>query len=703
MENRRIVITGMGVISPVGNDIETFWNSLINGICGIDFIKRINTDNLPIKIGGEVKDFDPSKYGIDPGFIRRNDMFSVYALAAANQAMFNNVDFIDPERLGVYVGSGIGGFDTTLKETRKCFEEGPKWVSPYMIPSMISNMAAGNIAIHYNACGPCLPIVTACATGTHAIGEAYRAIKHGYADAIIAGGSECAINQLSIAGFANCKALSKAEDPKEASLPFDKRRQGFVIAEGAGIVLLEEYEHAKSRNATIYAEICGYGNTCDAHHVTAPHPEGTQAARAIKMALDEAGYNENDVLYVNAHGTGTPLNDSSETKALKIALGEEAARKAHISSTKSMTGHLLGATGAVEIIASALAIQNGIVPPTISLNEPDPECDLDYTPNKAVKADLTIANCEFMGIHTKDFGETAYLQEELNRDVHWYTYLNELAQQENGVILSKNLAAALEVKVGDVVDCSRYGDSVMKKETVRGTISGKVVAVVDAWPGFVQYTYEDGEETEHYLIVANYAKTVQSFKISPYEIWYKLADGVDSDAVRAVIDASGTKLSAYTALDRDIDAMKETAMIRITNGMFTLSFVIALILCMIGFLIYWISSIRQRELLFGVYRAMGLSEKEINRMLVNEHLFSTLPSILAGGACGGVATYLFVRLFGVIYLPQKHNLSIYVYLDQMDVLKLVAVLMVMILLCIVILRRLVRSLNITQALKLGEE
>lgn len=314
-----------------------------------------------------------------------------------------------------------------------------------------------------------------------------------------------------------------------------------------------------------------------------------------------------------------------------------------------------------------------------------------------------IANCEFMGIHTKDFGETAYLQEELNAEVHWYTYLNKLAKQENGLILSKNLAAALEVKVGDVVDCSRYGDSVLKKETVRGTISGKVVAIVDAWPGFVQYTYEDGEETEHYLIVANYAKTVQSFKISPYEIWYKLADGVDSDAVRAVIDAGGTKLSSYTALDRDIDAMKETAMIRITNGMFTLSFIIALILCMIGFLIYWISSIRQRELLFGVYRAMGLSEKEVNRMLVNEHLFSTLPSILAGGVCGGVATYLFVKLFGVIYLPQKHNLSIYVYLDQMDVVKLVAVLLVMILLCIVILRRLVRSLNITQALKLGEE
>ena len=271
------------------------------------------------------------------------------------------------------------------------------------------------------------------------------------------------------------------------------------------------------------------------------------------------------------------------------------------------------------------------------------------------------------------------------------------------MILSKNLANALEVKVGDLVNCDRYGDSVMKQETVRGTISGKVVAIVDAWPGFTQYTYEDGEEIEHYLVVANYAKTVQNFKISPYEIWYKLADGVSSGQVKAMIEKSDTTLSSYTALDEDIWAMKEAAMIRITNGMFTLSFIIALILCMIGFLIYWISSIRQRELLFGVYRAMGLSEKEVNRMLANEHLFSTVPSILAGGLCGGVATYLFVRLFGVIYLPQKHNLSIYVYLDATDVLKLVIVLAVMILLCILILRRLIRSLNITQALKLGEE
>lgn len=319
------------------------------------------------------------------------------------------------------------------------------------------------------------------------------------------------------------------------------------------------------------------------------------------------------------------------------------------------------------------------------------------------KGKTSVENCEFMGIHTKEFGETAYLQEELNRTEHWYTYLNALSQKENGVIISSNLAARLDVKEGDILNCSRYGDSTLKRESVRGSIRGEVVAIVDAWPGFEQYEYKDGEELERYLLVANYAKTVQNFKISPYEIWYKLADGVSSDAVKTVIEQSGTNLSSYTALDIDIENMKETAIIRITNGMFTLSFLIALILCMIGFLIYWISSIRQRELLFGVYRAMGLSEKEVNRMLVNEHLFSTLPSILAGSACGGVATFLFVKLFGIIYLPQKHNLDIYIYIEWLDVLKLVGVLAVMILLCIVILRRLIRSLNITQALKLGEE
>lgn len=396
--NRRVVISGMGVVSPVGNKIDTFWNNLVNGVCGIGHITKIDTSDLPIKIAGEVKDFNPEEYGIERGFIRRNDMFTVYAMAAAAQAMSGvEKGTFDPERLGVYVGSGIGGFDTMIRETRKCYDEGSKWVSPHFIPSMISNIASGNIAIKYEACGVCLPIVTACATGTHSIGEAYRAIKHGYADAIIAGGTESAINQLGIAGFANCKALSRAEDPALASLPFDKRRQGFVIAEGAGVVLLEEYEHAKARNAVIYAEVCGYANTCDGHHVTAPHPEGTHAARAIRMALEEANFNHDDVLHINTHGTGTPLNDASETAAIKLALGEDIARKALINSTKSMTGHLLGAAGGVEVIAAALALYNGIVPPTISLDEPDEACDLNYTPKVAQKADLTVAISESLG------------------------------------------------------------------------------------------------------------------------------------------------------------------------------------------------------------------------------------------------------------------------------------------------------------------
>lgn len=387
----------MGAITPLGNDVETLWNNLLNGVCGIDYITRIDTSDLPVKIAAEVKDFDPLQHGVDAAFARRNDLFAIYAMAASIEAMKGNEGCFDPERLGVFVGSGEGGFDTILREIVKWKEQGAKWVSPLLIPSMISNIASGTIAIRHNACGVCVPIVTACATGTHSIGEAYRAIKHGYADAIIAGGSEAAVNPISIAGFANCKALTRAEDPKLASLPFDKRRAGFVLGEGAGIVLLEEYEHAKARGAKIYAEVCGYGNTCDAHHVTAPHPEGKQAARAIKMALDEAGYNENDVLHINTHGTGTPLNDSSETAAIKLALGEENARKAHLNSTKSMTGHLLGAAGGVEVIAATLALYHGIVPPTINLNDPDPVCDLDYTANTAKKVDLTIAISESLG------------------------------------------------------------------------------------------------------------------------------------------------------------------------------------------------------------------------------------------------------------------------------------------------------------------
>ena len=283
-----------------------------------------------------------------------------------------------------------------LRETEKILTEGPKWVSPLFVPTMISNIAAGNIAIRNKACGPCLPVVTACATSTHAIGEAFRAIKHGYADAIIAGGTEAAVISLAIAGFANAKALSRSEDPKYASLPFNKNRGGFVIAEGAAMLILEDLEHAKARGAEILCEIAGYGNTCDAYHVTAPRPDGSTQAAAISAALSEAGYTSQDTLYINAHGTGTALNDPTETTAFKLALGEDA-YKAHISSTKGATGHLLGAAGAVEAAAAVLALKNGIVPPTINLDEIDPECDLDYTPNTPVKADLTMAISDSLG------------------------------------------------------------------------------------------------------------------------------------------------------------------------------------------------------------------------------------------------------------------------------------------------------------------
>lgn len=400
--DRRVVVTGTGVISPVGNNVRDYWKNLLDGVCGIDFITSIPTDDLPVKIAGEVKDFNPADYGIETPFARKQDKFTIFAVAAAKQAMdeagLSSAEDgnIDPMRLGVYVGSGIGGFSTMVRETEKILTEGAKWVSPLFIPTMISNIAAGNIAIRHNACGPCLPVVTACATSTHAIGEAYRAIRHGYADAVIAGGSEAAVIPLAIAGFANAKALSKAEDPKYASLPFNRNRGGFVIAEGAAMLILEEYEHAVARGAEILAEVCGYGNTCDAHHVTAPRPDGQTQAAAIRQALDEAGYTSDDVLYINAHGTGTALNDVAETAAFKIALGEDA-YKAHVSSIKGSIGHMLGAAGAAEALASVLALRDGIVPPTINLDEIEPECDLDYTPNKPVKAPLTIAVSDSLG------------------------------------------------------------------------------------------------------------------------------------------------------------------------------------------------------------------------------------------------------------------------------------------------------------------
>ena len=400
--NRRVVVTGTGVISPVGNNVESFWKNLTEGYCGIDYITEFPTDDLPVKIAGQVKGFNPSDYEIEAPFARKQDKFTLYAVAAAWQAVkesgINAAEGgnIDSFRLGVYVGSGIGGFSTQVRETEKILTDGPKWVSPLFIPTMISNIAAGNIAIRNNACGPCLPVVTACATSTHAIGEAYRAIKHGYADAIIAGGSEACVLPLGLAGFANAKALSRSENPKYASLPFNKNRGGFVIAEGAAILVLEEYEHAVARGAEIIAEVCGYGNTCDAYHVTAPRPDGSTQAAAIKMALDEANYTSEDCLYINAHGTGTALNDVSESDAFKLALGEDA-YKAHISSTKSAMGHLLGAAGAAEALAAILALKNSVIPPTINLDEIDPECDLDYTPNTAVKADITIAISDSLG------------------------------------------------------------------------------------------------------------------------------------------------------------------------------------------------------------------------------------------------------------------------------------------------------------------
>ena len=396
---KRVVITGMGVISPVGNSLKAFWDGLLVGVCGVGPITRFDTEGFKAKLAAEVKDFNPADFGMDVPTQRRMDKFTQYAVAAAKQAVEESgiVGTVEPERLGVYVGSGIGGMSTFVEQSNRLNERGPSRVSALFIPMMISNMAAGTIAIQYNAQGPCLPTVTACATSTHAVGEAYRAIAHGYADAIVAGGTEATITPLAVAGFTTCMALSLEQDPLKASLPFDARRAGFVMGEGAGILVLEEYERAVRRGAHIYAEICGYGNTCDAYHVTAPRPDGSGGARAMELALREAALSDEDRLYINAHGTGTPLNDKSETLAIKRALGEEAARRAIISSTKSMTGHMLGAAGAVELIASAKAVEEGVVPPTIGLTEPDPECDLDYTPLTARRANLTIAVSTSLG------------------------------------------------------------------------------------------------------------------------------------------------------------------------------------------------------------------------------------------------------------------------------------------------------------------
>lgn len=391
-ENRRVVVTGIGAITPLGNNVADTWNGMKNGRNGIAPITLFDTEKFKAKLGAEVKGFDPKEYlGVND--MLRTDRYAQFAVVAAQQAVDESgiEGTVEPERFAVIFGTGIGGISTFETEHTKLMEKGPRRVSPLFVPMMIGNMATGMIAIRHDCRGSAMPMVTACASGSNAIGEAMRLVRHGYADAVITGGAEAAIVPSAVAGFVNMQALSTSENPDEASLPFDRRRGGFVIGEGAVALVLEEYEHANARGAKIYGEVCGYGSTCDAHHITAPHPNARGGAQAMMDAMKEAGYTENDTVYVNAHGTGTPMNDAIETVAIKKALGEENAHKAYISSTKSMTGHMLGAAGAIEALACLFALNEGVIPPTINLNEQDENCDLNCVPNTAVEADITLA------------------------------------------------------------------------------------------------------------------------------------------------------------------------------------------------------------------------------------------------------------------------------------------------------------------------
>lgn len=397
-ENRRVVVTGIGAITPLGNNVADTWNGMKNGRNGIAPITLFDTEKFKAKLGTEVKGFDPKEYlGVND--MLRTDRYAQFAVVAAQQAVDESgiEGTVEPERFAVIFGTGIGGISTFETEHTKLMEKGPRRVSPLFVPMMIGNMATGMIAIRHDCRGSAMPMVTACASGSNAIGEAMRLVRHGYADAVITGGAEAAIVPSAVAGFVNMQALSTSENPDEASLPFDRRRGGFVIGEGAVALVLEEYEHANARGAKIYGEVCGYGSTCDAHHITAPHPNARGGAQAMMDAMKEAGYTENDTVYVNAHGTGTPMNDAIETVAIKKALGEENAHKAYISSTKSMTGHMLGAAGAIEALACLFALNEGVIPPTINLNEQDENCDLNCVPNTAVEADITLALSNSLG------------------------------------------------------------------------------------------------------------------------------------------------------------------------------------------------------------------------------------------------------------------------------------------------------------------
>lgn len=396
--SRRVVITGMGAITPVGNDVETFWNSIKNGKCGIDKITLFDTTDFKAKLAAEVKDFNPEDY-VDKKEARRMDRFCHFAMAASKEAVEDsglNFDEVNAERVGVILGSGIGGIGTIEEQVKKLNEKGPNRVSPMLIPMIISNMASGHVAIRYGAKGICTTIVTACASANNAIGESFHKIRNNEVDVIISGGTEAAITPISIAGFASMTALSKSTDPERASIPFDAERNGFIMGEGSGILILEELEHAKKRNAKIYAEVVGYGSTCDAYHITSPSPDGADGARAMKMAIDEANIEPKDVSYINVHGTSTPVGDKSETEAIKNVF-EDYAYKIPVSSTKSMTGHLLGAAGAVEAVISIKALQDGCVPPTVGLKVKDPECDLDYVTDLGRKADLNYALSNGLG------------------------------------------------------------------------------------------------------------------------------------------------------------------------------------------------------------------------------------------------------------------------------------------------------------------
>jgi len=384
----RVVVTGLGCISPVGNNVEAMWESLIAGKHGFAEITKFDASELKVRIAGEVKNFNPEEY-IEKGDIRKTDIYAQYAIAASTQAVEESgiVGNIASNRFGVYIGSGIGGISTFITETEKMLTKGPQRISPFFIPMMIANIGSALVAMKYNAMGPNLPTVSACASATNAIGEAFRAIKYGYADAIVAGGADACVNPLALGGFINCQALSTTNDPDNSSVPFDKRRDGFVMGEGAGVIVLEEYEHAKKRGARIYCEISGYGNTNDAYHITAPHPEALGATELIRLTMEDSKLKADEKLYINPHGTSTPLNDKTETLAIKNVLGE-LAYKIPISSSKSMIGHMLGAAGGCEAIAAIKTIETGIVHPTAGYKEFDPDCDLDYVPNTARKADI---------------------------------------------------------------------------------------------------------------------------------------------------------------------------------------------------------------------------------------------------------------------------------------------------------------------------